>query len=109
MPWPQKLLDGQESIYQLNDAWCVAEVGDGEAGEEVEILLAVGVPEVRPFAPDERHRRPEIGVHEVRVGALDDVLALHGPAVGKRGILCVTRGDVNKTGLLRARRFRLWC
>jgi hypothetical protein len=43
----------------------VACVVDGQTGEEVEILVAVGVPQPGALAADELDRRPDVGRHRV--------------------------------------------
>ena len=43
----------------------VAGVVDREPGEEVQVLLAVGVPQPRSLAAHELHRRPRIGRHRI--------------------------------------------
>ena len=43
----------------------VAERGDREAGEEVEVLVALAVPELRSLAADERDGQPPVGLHHV--------------------------------------------
>src|SRR4051794_28241177 len=43
----------------------MAELHDGDAGEEVEIFVAVGVPELRAFAANELDRAAAVGRHQV--------------------------------------------
>jgi hypothetical protein len=38
-----------------------------EAGEEIEVLLALAVPQPRALAPHERDRLPAVGLHHVVV------------------------------------------
>ncbi len=68
---------------------CVAEVGDREAGEEIEVLAAVGVPQAGALAADEGHGRPRVGGHQVAIGTDDDVVVAHD--AGERGEYSVQR------------------
>jgi hypothetical protein len=46
----------------------VAQAVHGDAGERIEVLAAVGVPEPGALAADERHGLRRVRVHQVRRG-----------------------------------------
>ena len=60
----------------------VADRADRDPGEEVEVLLAVGVPEQRPLAADEVDRRPLVGPHQVAL--LERPRLLEADPLGRR-------------------------
>jgi hypothetical protein len=54
----------------------VPERGDRDAPGEVEVLLAVAVPDPHPVSPDQRHRIALGGGHHVPVRPLDHLLGV---------------------------------
>jgi hypothetical protein len=53
-------------------AAAVAERGDTDAGEQVEVRAALGVEQADPFAADERHRKAAVRLQDVpRLACLD--------------------------------------
>ena len=59
----------------------VTQTGHGDAGEPVQIALALGVPQPHAFAARESHGQPAIGVHQVRCPGGVDQLWCHGVAL----------------------------
>ena len=60
-----------------DDGVSVAEAGDGDAADEVEVLLAVAVPDDGAFAAFEHDRKPFRRLQVVFVLDLDPVFGLH--------------------------------
>src|SRR5262249_56806941 len=54
----------------------VAEGVDGDAPDEVEVLLAVRVPETHPFPADEAKGGPGVVLHQVAVGPFEENLGV---------------------------------
>ena len=77
----QDLVAPASSMARVTRRMAVAEVGDHGAGEEVEVLLAVGVPDARALAAHERQRRARVGREQVAVGEGDDLGAGHRAAL----------------------------
>src|SRR5271155_1691028 len=55
----------------------MAEAGDCEPTEEIQVTIAFSIVEIRAFATDKRERKASINIDHVGVGGFDDFGAVH--------------------------------
>jgi hypothetical protein len=55
----------------------MAQVVYRHTSQEIEVLIAIGVPQIAPFTPYRDQRIPSIGFHYIFVGLLDPLLGIH--------------------------------
>ncbi len=59
----------------------MAQAGDRESAEEIEVAVAVGVVEISALAAVERDRKASVDIDQVLVGQLEDFRIIHRYAI----------------------------